>query len=136
MQGFLGSIRLTIIRDIIIVLKREKKNNSFLPRKYKSVNYRIYLLSMRTRPVHRGAFCQFAFQWIYYYGCNKSTGKELANRNSVQRVRRVTNCTNYCASSEACLRHIFSETKHKIFLNIKEYWILVELTALIILWIT
>ena len=26
--------------------------------------------------VHRGAFCQFPFQWIYYYGSNKSTGKE------------------------------------------------------------
>ena len=26
--------------------------------------------------VHRGAFCQFPFRWIYYYGRNKSTGKE------------------------------------------------------------
>ena len=26
--------------------------------------------------LHRGAFCQFAFRWIYYYGSNKSTGKE------------------------------------------------------------
>ena len=25
---------------------------------------------------HRRAFCQFPFQWIYYYGSNKSTGKE------------------------------------------------------------
>ena len=24
----------------------------------------------------RGAFCQFPFRWIYYYGSNKSTGKE------------------------------------------------------------
>ena len=27
-------------------------------------------------PVHRGAFYQFPFRWIYYYGSNKSTGKE------------------------------------------------------------
>ena len=27
-------------------------------------------------PLHRGAFCQFPFQWIYYYGSNKSTRKE------------------------------------------------------------
>ena len=27
-------------------------------------------------PVHRGAFCQFLFRWIYYYGRNKSNGKE------------------------------------------------------------
>ena len=26
--------------------------------------------------VHRGAFCQFLFRWIYYYDSNKSTGKE------------------------------------------------------------
>ena len=26
--------------------------------------------------VHRGAFCQFLFLWIYYYGSNKFTGKE------------------------------------------------------------
>ena len=26
--------------------------------------------------MHRGAFCQFLFRWIYYYGSNKSTGKE------------------------------------------------------------
>ena len=26
--------------------------------------------------VHRGAFYQFPFRWIYYYGSNKSTGKE------------------------------------------------------------
>ena len=25
---------------------------------------------------HRDAFCQFSFQWIYYYGSNKSTRKE------------------------------------------------------------
>ena len=26
--------------------------------------------------VHRGAFCQFLFLWIYYYGSNKFTGKK------------------------------------------------------------
>ena len=31
---------------------------------------------LNSRPVHRGAFCQFPFRWIYYYGSNKSTGKE------------------------------------------------------------
>ena len=28
--------------------------------------------------MHSGAFCQFPFQWIYYYGSNKSTGKETS----------------------------------------------------------
>ena len=26
--------------------------------------------------LHRGALCQFPFRWVYYYGSNKSTGKE------------------------------------------------------------
>ena len=26
--------------------------------------------------MHRDVFCQFPFRWIYYYGSNKSTGKE------------------------------------------------------------
>jgi hypothetical protein len=26
--------------------------------------------------VHKGAFCQFPFRLIYYYGSNKSTGRE------------------------------------------------------------
>ena len=26
--------------------------------------------------MHRGAFCQFSSRWIYYYGVNKSNGKE------------------------------------------------------------
>ena len=26
--------------------------------------------------MHSGAFYQFPFRWIYYYGSNKSTGKE------------------------------------------------------------
>ena len=25
--------------------------------------------------LHRGAFCQLPFRWIYYYGSNESTGK-------------------------------------------------------------
>ena len=29
-----------------------------------------------TNPLHRGAFCQFPFRWIYYYSSNKSTGKK------------------------------------------------------------
>ena len=27
-------------------------------------------------PLHKDAFCQFPFRWIYYYVSNKSTGKE------------------------------------------------------------
>ena len=33
------------------------------------------VVELTTTP-HRGAFCQFAFWWIYYYGNNKFTRKE------------------------------------------------------------
>ena len=39
----------------------------------------LHLFSLVTTTVltlHRGAICQFPFRWIYYYGSNKSTGKE------------------------------------------------------------
>ena len=35
------------------------------------------ILSFFRSTVHRGAFCQFSFRRIYYYGSNKSTGKEI-----------------------------------------------------------
>ena len=34
------------------------------------------LLKNNFNPLHRGAFGKFPFQWIYYYGSNKSTRKE------------------------------------------------------------
>ena len=37
-------------------------------------------------PVHRGAICQFPFQWIYYYGMNKSTGKETGKTHLCEDV--------------------------------------------------
>ena len=36
----------------------------------------IYWEFRNIKALHRGAFCQFSFRWIYYYGSNKSTGKE------------------------------------------------------------
>ena len=41
--------------------------------------------------LHRGAFCQFPFRWIYYYGSNKSTGKETDKTHlcALQRVEMV-----------------------------------------------
>ena len=38
-----------------------------------------------------------------FFGSNKSIGKELPNRTSVQCVRKVRNSINYCATSEACI---------------------------------
>ena len=31
---------------------------------------------LSSRPVHRGALCQFLFRWIYYCHSSKSTGKK------------------------------------------------------------
>ena len=42
--------------------------------------------------MHRGAFCQIAFRWIYYYGTNKYTGKETGKRTSVQWYIKSLEC--------------------------------------------
>ena len=44
--------------------------------KLKKCNFYTNSLALTNTPLHRGAFCQFPFRWIYYYGSNKSTGKE------------------------------------------------------------
>ena len=36
----------------------------------------LMIIYKKTLAVHTGAFGQFPFRWIYYYGSNKSTGKE------------------------------------------------------------
>ena len=41
---------------------------------------------------HRGAFCQFPFRWIHYYGSNKSSGKETGK----------THLCALCAAAPAC----------------------------------
>jgi hypothetical protein len=36
----------------------------------------FFLVANNLSTLHRGAFCLFPFQWIYYYGSNESIGKE------------------------------------------------------------
>ena len=36
---------------------------------------RCYIYYISDAVLHKGAFCQFPFRWIYYYGSNKSIGK-------------------------------------------------------------
>ena len=47
--------------------------------RYNAFHYSMYKVWRNLyfcRTLHRGAFCQFPLQWIYYYGSNKSNGKE------------------------------------------------------------
>ena len=39
--------------------------------------------------LHKGAFCQFPFRWIYYYGSNESTGKETGKTHLCALVTTV-----------------------------------------------
>ena len=43
---------------------------------YFSFNLLIKSVSLKIKPLHRGAFCQFTFWWIYYCHSSKSTRKE------------------------------------------------------------
>ena len=36
----------------------------------------LHFFVQKIKTLHRGAFCQSSFRWIYYYDSNKSTGKE------------------------------------------------------------
>ena len=56
---------------------KEKQGFSTMGSKYFGNRIYWYHLTSVT-PLQRGALCQFPFRWIYYYGSNKSTGKETA----------------------------------------------------------
>ena len=49
---------------------------------------RLFKNSCRVQTaVHRGAFCQFPFGWVYYYGSNKSIERKLAKHTSAVQCR-------------------------------------------------
>ena len=58
----------------------------------KKVEYNIQYMPIG--PLHRGAFCQFPFRWIYYSYSSKSTGKE-------------TGKTHICALHEVHVWNVF-----------------------------
>ena len=51
----------------------------------------------KLRQLHRGAFCQFPFRQIYYYGSNKSTGKETEKRHLCE-LLDASECDFSCTS--------------------------------------
>ena len=66
-------------------------------------------------PLHRGVFCQFPFRWIYYYGSNKSTGKETGKMHpcAVQQSRQQA-LKAYC-SNIYCVPHAISRISWHLF---------------------
>ena len=54
----------------------------------------INLMPMEQRSlnstVHRGAFFQFPFRWIYYYGSNESNGKETRKTHLCAPLQKST----------------------------------------------
>ena len=49
---------------------------------------KVYFLSENCS-AHRGAFCQFSFRWIHYYGSNKSIGLEIGKSHLFAVVKVV-----------------------------------------------
>ena len=45
------------------------------------IKYLHFLVVTHCTPFHRGLFCQFLIWWIYYYGSNKSNGKETGKKH-------------------------------------------------------
>ena len=59
--------------------------------------------------MHRGAFCQFPFRWIYYYGSNKFTGKE-------------TGKTHLCVMFKSVISTQSKSSKVDEFKNDRQFW--------------
>ena len=53
--------------------------------------------------MHRGAFCQFPFRWIYYYDSNKSTGKETGKTHLCAVIQKNSSLADL--SAKQCRRH-------------------------------
>ena len=53
----------------------------------------LYLHYKKCQPLHRGAFCQFPFRWIYYYGSNESTGKEAGKTHLCALCGNASQCS-------------------------------------------
>ena len=62
-------ITITYLEIAIFDLKSAFEPNIFLS------NF-VAFFQFSVRPVHRGAFCQSLFRWIYYCHSSKSTGKK------------------------------------------------------------
>ena len=58
-------------------------------------------------PLHRGAICQFLFQWIYYCHSSKSTWKKTGKTHlcALLYVDQLTCRTPRVKSPNACLHH-------------------------------
>ena len=56
------------------LMRQLTQRPSVLP--WRLSNFRILYQIVKNWILHKGAFCQFPFQWIYYYGSNKFTEKE------------------------------------------------------------
>ena len=59
----------------------------------------------RGPPFHRGAFCQFPLGWFYYYGINKSTGKQTGKMHFCA-VGYLLICS-YCNATKNDFKHYF-----------------------------
>ena len=70
------------------------------------------LLTPLFSAAHRGVFCQFPFRWIYYYGSNKSTGKETGKTHLCAVGYKVDFCLTYFLPMCTLLR---SNTKYSTF---------------------
>ena len=75
-------LNLSIADLLVLAICTSSSLVEIVTRSDKWILGKVHILKPRTSgffsviPLYRGAFCQFPFRWIYYYGSNESTGKE------------------------------------------------------------
>ena len=67
----------------------------------------------RISPLHRGAFCQSSFRWIYCYGSNKSTGKGTGKLHLCE-CMELKNVFNKKAIISSIVKVPFSKNIHSM----------------------
>ena len=65
-----------LITRQMIWLPKKSYDRNWMHWHFDRENAQKTLLSPLGEPIHRGAFCQFPFRWIYYCHSIKSSGKE------------------------------------------------------------
>ena len=70
-------------------------------------------------PLHKDAFCQFPFRWIYYYVSNKSTGKETDKVHLCAVVRLPKNAQVF----KIHFQDLLGPLRHRVSGLIKIQWI-------------
>ena len=116
------------LQENIILMKKMSRKCSTDQRciRKRNTTYKIGTLETGLLECNRGAFCQFPFRWIYYYGSYKSTVKKTSKTHLCWVPNLVTKlCQNWSKRFEFQLKAVMKSLKVFCNSNCSYYWALV-----------